>query len=846
MRSLKEKNRVKRHENVLDLLFIRVSLISIFLFIVLFSLTSNSQASESATIKTEATTEATTEKTIEETIEKTTEEITGETTEKVETESTETESTESELKDKKDKTSKEQKPKISSSKTKKTPAKKKKSAKGLTERAVPVYLWGEYVEYKTAEQKIIAKGNAIIEHQKINLSARVIQANLKEEKILAYGNVIFSQDEGKNRTEMEGNFLVYDMRTGEGRITDGYSEKHTDKGNEYYKIKTIQYHVDKSYAQDFEMSSCDHFRDQHINSVMENNPSETGKLYYSRADQLKSKKLSSSQPHWKIKATKATIYPRKYMLLHDVNYYIRGKKIWHQSSTTIPLVRKKDNPFKPGYSKSKGVYFTYGMEKYWNKSNHGKFKIDYSQKQGTNYSFSHNYQKNKSQTTTNFVFNNVSRTDPVTLDVIANYSESLNFTMNQRYTFDQKTSANMNLRYSSNRTRKSLTDNIFNPANQELNFDMDITQKNKNYDMKMRVKQRMDPDGEDYPSDDKIQVLDIEPEFTLKTKAQKLGNSGLSMYSDFLVGKYFERAYHYSDLGSELKEITTLKKDMQLNLYNKPIKILNFMTTSFKTRYRRTLFTTGEDKEVIDNNFQLRQDFHKSLYANFSYNHRRASGESPLVADQREDDLNNIRGDLVMTLLDSRLRMNLLTTNYDYMTNTFYGTNTSLNFKSRTGAWNRWNINLTGSYDLKNTRLSEWGLGDMELTNLSARYNIERLDQWKFSSSMYYDNIQGEMQNMSNTFNLPVTNWIKLSVNSRYDFTRDEFTQLDYGAILDLHCWEAKMDWSKQTEDFKFAIYLKVFPDKSINVNYDGDDGSIKPSFGSTISDDEFDFGSLF
>jgi hypothetical protein len=375
---------------------------------------------------------------------------------------------------------------------------------------------------------------------------------------------------------------------------------------------------------------------------------------------------------------------------------------------------------------------------------------------------------------------------------------------------------------------------------------MDVTQNNKNYDISMKVRQRMDPDGDKYPSDDKIQVLDMEPEFTLKTKPRNLGKSGLSMYGDFLVGKYFERAYHYTDLGSELKEITTLKKDMQLNLYNKPLKIFNFITTSFKTRYRRTLFTTGQDKEVVDNNIQLRQDFHKSLYANFSYNHRRASGGSPLMADQREDDLNNIRGDMVLSLLDNRLRMNILTTNYDYMTNRFYGSSTSLNLRSKTNAYNKWNFNLTGSYDLKDTRLSEWGLGDMELTNLSARYNIEREKQWKFGTQMYYNNVEGEFQNMSGSFELPVTNWIKLSIDSRYDFAREEFTQLDYGAILDLHCWEAKMDWSKQTEDFKFAIYLKVFPDKSIKVDYDGEDGSFKPSFGSQLSEDEFAFGDLF
>jgi hypothetical protein len=636
------------------------------------------------------------------------------------------------------------------------------------------------------------------------------------------------------------------MKTGEGRITEGYSEKHTDKGNEYYSIDTLQYHVDKSYAENFQMSSCDNFRAAHIKKVLENNPSQTGKLYYSRADKSSSEKIKDPSPHWKIKAARATIYPKKYMVLHDVNYFIRGKKVWHQSSTTIPLVRKQDKPFKPGYSKSKGVYFTYGMEKYWNKSNHGKFRIDYSQKQGTNYTASHNYKKNKSQTTTNFSFNNVSRTDPVTLDVIDNYSESLNFSLNQIYTFDQKTRANMNLRYTSNRSRVSLTDRAFNPANQELNLDMDVTQNNKNYDISMKVRQRMDPDGDKYPSDDKIQVLDMEPEFTLKTKPRNLGKSGLSMYGDFLVGKYFERAYHYTDLGSELKEITTLKKDMQLNLYNKPLKIFNFITTSFKTRYRRTLFTTGQDKEVVDNNIQLRQDFHKSLYANFSYNHRRASGGSPLMADQREDDLNNIRGDMVLSLLDNRLRMNILTTNYDYMTNRFYGSSTSLNLRSKTNAYNKWNFNLTGSYDLKDTRLSEWGLGDMELTNLSARYNIEREKQWKFGTQMYYNNVEGEFQNMSGSFELPVTNWIKLSIDSRYDFAREEFTQLDYGAILDLHCWEAKMDWSKQTEDFKFAIYLKVFPDKSIKVDYDGEDGSFKPSFGSQLSEDEFAFGDLF
>lgn len=749
----------------------------------------------------------------------------------------------------------------------KPPAKKptklpaKKPVPGTTERDVPVYLWGDYVEYKTESQKIIAKGNAVAEHKKMHLSANVIQADLKDEKIIAYGNVIYSQEEGGRKSEMEAQFLVYHMRTGEGRITGGYTEKHMQAGNEYYKIGEIQYHIDESFATDIELSTCDNFREAHSREIASTDTI-AGRLYHGGPGESAMPSGSGGDncfhgvstgpfgkcfhkgPHWKVHAARAKIYPKEHMVLYNVNYFIGGKKIWHSRSMIIPLKQQKKKPFKPGYSKIKGFYFTASLDRHWTKSNYGTAEMDFSTKQGVNITASHRYEKSKSDISTSLDYRNISRTDPITGGVIANFSESVNFNLSERYKFDAKTNANFNMRYTSNRS-KSLADlKNFLPANEEINLNLDVTQANKNYDLALRVRQRMDPDGTDYPQDDRIQVLDMEPELTLKTKNRDIGRTSLGWYSEFLVGKYFERAYH--DLGDgtmDLTDLTTVKRDAQFNLFNKPLKFLKIFTSNFKSRYRRSSYTTGHEKEVVDHSLQLKVDFLKNLYANFSYNHRNASGFSPLSTDDREMDLNNVRGDMVLEAFENLLRFNLLSANYDYMTNRFYGVNSSLSLRSQSRALNRWNLNLTGNYDLGQTRLSEWGMGDLELLNLSARYNIERVKRWKFTTSMYYDNRLGKLQNMTGQWDLPLGEVLKLTVDSRYDFNRGEFTQLNYAATVNIHCWEARMDWNKQTEDFNFSIYLKAYPEKAIKANYDGLTKSIKPSFGSNIGSDNISFG---
>ncbi|MDD2999699.1 MAG: hypothetical protein PHV05_11610, partial [Candidatus Riflebacteria bacterium] len=213
----------------------------------------------------------------------------------------------------------------------------------------PVEVYGDYLEYRTKAEQIVTKGKAYISYQDMKISAENIQANTKTEDIFAQGNVDF----WKGYDQTSGDFMVYNMKTGEGWMRDAAIRKNRN----YFSAKDVYVSPRYSIAHNVMQTTCDNV----------------------------------DHPHYRINSDKIETYPGHSMLLENLRVKWKGKTLYHRGRDYSEFKdRQKFVTTRQGLSQIDGIFFKFATDLMVNKNISGKFNADFFEKRGNGYGFNGN------------------------------------------------------------------------------------------------------------------------------------------------------------------------------------------------------------------------------------------------------------------------------------------------------------------------------------------------------------------------------------------------------------------------------------------------------------------------
>ena len=202
----------------------------------------------------------------------------------------------------------------------------------------PVDLKADYLEYQKQNDLVYGRGNVNITSKDMNLSCDEIYLNVKEESLVAKGRV-----KGKDQNqEMRGEQLTYNLKTKEGVLSQGTVSVAgwICRGPELDRQGPDKMYLPKGY-----FTSCD-----------------------------------LDEPHYRLKASRMSIYPGEKIICHNVFFIIGDLPIFYFPVYYQSLSKKKyDINVMVGHTSTEGnfvkTYIGYPLTDH----TYGRLYIDYMQ-----------------------------------------------------------------------------------------------------------------------------------------------------------------------------------------------------------------------------------------------------------------------------------------------------------------------------------------------------------------------------------------------------------------------------------------------------------------------------------
>jgi len=692
------------------------------------------------------------------------------------------------------------------------PTGKTATGKKKVDEKVPIDMVADYLEYKNKEQIMVAKGAAHVVHGDREIRARVIEADMKEEKLLAYGDVVYWQGEGKEAQNLQGDMIMYDLRTGEARIRDGWTRKVMKKGALYYGAGEMAAGMKTITGENAFYTTCD-----------------------------------DPEPHWKIVARRVIIYPKKRMVLKHASTYVCGKRLYTVGHRVVPLGEKEEQALKPGFRQDRGFYVEYKEDYEMNEKNYGKVNARWFQEQGQGAGVSHNYSYGEK------LDGNVTVDLWSESDLTGRSAAVLSRVMQQRwdmrwnlnYRMDQATMGKMN----ASLARKEYSGEV---PDDELRLNFLITQKKKNFTLTYRYDERIDLDGSKYLGDRGVRVVDRLPEVVMQTPSRKIIGTDLSHSLKLGIGRFRQVSYNYTE-GKE-DQVSTFRNELKYTLTHRALSFMDktvLMTP--RVTYEKIKYQTGGFLEGIHFNLRAIQKYRPKLTGTFNYDRKKSTGETPLtlVSTDRSvaSELNKLnyrldfkpQSSLNLTILNAYYQFPLPTSKTG--TEGFGSTYTNLTLRSMQTALKKWSFDMKVNYDFHGKKLGELQLGDIDITTVNLRYDVRLKDEWtnkerwRVRLMTAYDHRRTSFQSFNGTFSFPVGDKILCDLDTRFDVNQKRFTRGHLTMRYDLHCWEARVDIGQKKRDFEVKIYLKAFPEKPFGLKYDDKRQTYMPYYGDRSAD---------
>ncbi|MDD2714440.1 MAG: hypothetical protein PHW04_00950 [Candidatus Wallbacteria bacterium] len=633
-----------------------------------------------------------------------------------------------------------------------------------------IVIIGDYLEYGTRTNDVIVKGSAQAFNADMNINAQTIQANIKENKLFAYGDVVFWQGEEKNT----GEFIFYDLKTGEGYLKQAM----VFRGDQIISAETLNFSPSYMEAKNLTLTTCD-----------------------------------LTDPDYKITASQISIKYGDHMEINDMNVYFKGKLIKSQKRQYTDL---KDKPklFKQkfGYSRYNGtygkIYFPYTV----NENRNGNANLSYYQRRGPSFSVSENLTLNPDNSLNySYGFDNDDKSHQKDKHLNLNYQ-----------TRQGSDSGNLQLAFSSLKYWNDY-------ANQELTINSDmhgtLPVMKQNLGLNLRYNDRKDLDGEKYKGDDYYSMLKKKPEADLTLPGQKFKLFSTSMNQDLLLASYHQTGMNPFE-GNKYALRNSLSFDPLKGGKKFPF------TLRVNEDWLLNYYSTEDLMQVGDLRLQLDQDLN-GFRSSFRYDKKTVNGsESPFRFDNetgRESlffgfDFNQDRYSLKLFSTSYDFDTKKFGGAYsDFRLNGPTNCNNSWSIYLKTD-YDLGNSRLDQIPNLDLHMTDIYSQFSLKPKDDFLRFGL--------TLSTSYDSQTNKMKDLNGNVDFkvkPLTPKAHLSVGTRYDYTTATFTSLNYDLNYDLHCFDSKVTYNTKDKDVWFEVFMKGEQDKSTKLMYDYDKKKIKP-----------------
>jgi len=623
----------------------------------------------------------------------------------------------------------------------------------------PVEIYGDYLEYRTKAEQIVTKGKAYISYQDMKISAENIQANTKTEDIFAQGKVDF----WKGYDQTTGDFLVYNMKSGEGWMRDAEIRKNRN----FFSAKDVYVSPRYSIAQDVMQTTCD----------------------------------DTDHPHYRITSKKIETYPGKSMTLEDLRLKWKGKTLYHRGRDYSEFKeREKFFHTRQGMSQIDGIYFKFTTDLMVNEHVSGRFTADAFEKRGNGFGFNGNY-NGGDKGNGSIYFYQLNETKRNHTNTQMNLSHNYSFAGGESlatsfiYSGDQ---------YTGQAENQDLTVQInYRPV---LSFMTMNVVANKFYDL----------DGDKYTADNNYQLLNRLPEINFTLPGYTTPGVPLSLNFSGMYGRYEDGTL------SNVNE--SEKKDGRVSVTVPTIYVHERFDLTPSYNLQKSFYSGGIERENGSTMVRAQHRFSNVTNLEFNYNVSTSKGKSPFQFDSfTGTDIFSTR----LRFAQNSWSLNPINFNYNRVMSRFEQVYWDYSRRSRTDAYRNWEFFIRRDYVAPNLGMAKMDLTRLEPGNLNARYRLAS-NLWSFDTSVTMPYGEDKITNTSFNYQATIRPLWAVSTSGNYNHITEKFSPLTIGLVRDLHCWEARAEYSHERKEFWIEFYLKAYPDDTGRFRYGMEDNKLE------------------
>ncbi len=623
----------------------------------------------------------------------------------------------------------------------------------------PVEIYGDYLEYRTKAEQIVTKGKAYISYQDMKISAENIQANTKTEDIFAQGKVDF----WKGYDQTTGDFLVYNMKSGEGWMRDAEIRKNRN----FFSAKDVYVSPRYSIAQDVMQTTCD----------------------------------DTDHPHYRITSKKIETYPGKSMTLEDLRLKWKGKTLYHRGRDYSEFKeREKFFHTRQGMSQIDGIYFKFTTDLMVNEHVSGRFTADAFEKRGNGFGFNGNY-NGGDKGNGSIYFYQLNETKRNHTNTQMNLSHNYSFAGGESlatsfiYSGDQ---------YTGQAENQDLTVQInYRPV---LSFMTMNVVANKFYDL----------DGDKYTADNNYQLLNRLPEINFTLPGYTTPGVPLSLNFSGMYGRYEDGTL------SDVNE--SEKKDARVSVTVPTIYVHERFDLTPSYNLQKSYYSGGIERENGSTMVRAQHRFSNITNLEFNYNVSTSKGKSPFQFDSfTGTDIFSTR----LRFAQNSWSLNPVNFNYNRVMSRFEQVYWDYSRRSRTDAYRNWEFFIRRDYVAPNLGMAKMDLTRLEPGNLNARYRLAS-NLWSFDTSVTMPYGEDKITNTSFNYQATIRPLWAVSTSGNYNHITEKFSPLTIGLVRDLHCWEARAEYSHERKEFWIEFYLKAYPDDTGRFRYGMEDNKLE------------------
>jgi len=520
----------------------------------------------------------------------------------------------------------------------------------------PVVIHSDYLEYRTKAEQIVAKGKAYISYQDMKISADNIQANTKTEDLFAQGNVDF----WKGYDQTKGDFLVYNIRSGEGWMRDAAIRKDRN----FFSAKDVYVSPSYSIAHGMMQTTCD----------------------------------ETDHPHYRITADKIESYPGHSMNIENLRLKWKSKTLYHRKHDFTSF-RNKEKFFhtRQGVSQIDGLYFKFSTDLQINESLSGRFNADYFERRGSGYGFNGSWTNGDRGNGSIYIYS---------LDESKRNRSNTQININQSYRFTTGESISASINYTGDQFTGQ-------PENQDLTVQLSYRPVFKMMNMTISANKFYDLDGDKYTLDNGYQLLNRLPEINFSFPAYTTPGVPLTINFSGMYGKYEE--------GSLNNKRNTEKKDFRFNFTVPTVQVHERFDLTPSYNFQKNFYSGGIERENGATMVRANHRFSKVSNMEFNYNVSTSKGKSPFQFDSfTSTDVFSTR----LRFNENSWTLNPINFNYNRVRSRLEQVYWDYSRRSRGDAYRNWEFFVRRDYIPDQVPLAKMDLTRLTPGNTNVRYRM--------------------------------------------------------------------------------------------------------------------------